>query len=462
MSNAPFSLEESAVVPPMASDVSTPQQGFFVHGISWLFAERALRCAGGFAMGVAIARYLGPDNYGRYGVAMGLAMLAKEVTTLGLDRLVRRDLALRPKDSPTILGSYMLLGLITACAIAGGLAILAHTTIEDMPTRRMIYFAVWMALPQSFAGAELWFEARCYPRPAVLARNSVWLVGQLVRLFLMWSGITALGMAVVALVEAFVTYSGIALAFRREHPARLRFHVSRTLILSWLREGWPAFVLLISGISLDRTLLLWVQSLTTNQEAGHLGAGLRIFEVWVYLAFVTASLALPKLASKQESEPETFKRQVQLYADASLVVPVVVALIVTVLSPWVVPLVLGDKYRDTVPALVALFWGAPAIYAGVMRGQIFAMKSRLLLEVPSALISMTVAISLLFYWTPTHGAVGAAWAMSCAQWAGVFIPALLIPAVRDGTKELWAAFLFPLRIGSHIAEVKRIVARVRR
>jgi len=45
--------------------------------IFWLVAE-ACQAVGGIAVAVIIARHLGPENFGRYGAAIGLATLAKE------------------------------------------------------------------------------------------------------------------------------------------------------------------------------------------------------------------------------------------------------------------------------------------------------------------------------------------------------------------------------------------------
>ena len=56
--------------------------------VFWLVAERALKAVGGVGMGVLIARHLGPQDYGRYGAAIGLAAVAERagrVRTLAPD-----------------------------------------------------------------------------------------------------------------------------------------------------------------------------------------------------------------------------------------------------------------------------------------------------------------------------------------------------------------------------------------
>src|SRR5215471_1741362 len=77
----------------------------------WLFADRILRIGIGLILGVWIARYLGPDQFGLFNSAAAFVSLFSIFATLGLDGIVVRELVREPEVKNGILGSAFALKL---------------------------------------------------------------------------------------------------------------------------------------------------------------------------------------------------------------------------------------------------------------------------------------------------------------------------------------------------------------
>ena len=89
----------------------------------WLFFDKILRMGVGLLVGVWIARYLGPEQFGLLNFAMAIIGLFTAIATLGLNNIVVRDLVLlkSPKLISETLGTAFVLqviGGVLACAIA--------------------------------------------------------------------------------------------------------------------------------------------------------------------------------------------------------------------------------------------------------------------------------------------------------------------------------------------------------
>jgi PST family polysaccharide transporter len=63
----------------------------------WLFADKILRMGVGLFVGVWIARYLGPEQFGLWNFAIAFAVLFGAFATLGLDGIVVRELVKNPE-----------------------------------------------------------------------------------------------------------------------------------------------------------------------------------------------------------------------------------------------------------------------------------------------------------------------------------------------------------------------------
>ena len=69
-------------------------QGFmkYFKNTSWLFGEKILRMFVGLFVGIWVARYLGPEQFGLFSYAQSFVGLFTAIATLGLDGIVVREL----------------------------------------------------------------------------------------------------------------------------------------------------------------------------------------------------------------------------------------------------------------------------------------------------------------------------------------------------------------------------------
>lgn len=63
-----------------------------LHNSGWLFFDKIFRMGMGMFLGVWIARYLGPDNYGKLNYVIAYTALIGSFTNLGLDGVAVREL----------------------------------------------------------------------------------------------------------------------------------------------------------------------------------------------------------------------------------------------------------------------------------------------------------------------------------------------------------------------------------
>jgi len=423
-------------VPQPASPPAKAAQNVF-----WLVAERTVKAVGGVGMGVLIARHLGPDQYGRYGAAIGLSTLAKDAVMLGFDRMIRRDIAARPEKAGRILGTSIGLGLALAFAVALGLTALSGHMVDDAETRRLTLIVLWMALPQAFFSCEIWFESAGQTRPLVWTRNAVWTTALICRLVLIFANAGVLAFAIMALVEWVATYAAVFFLLRRLHGRELSYSFDLNQLKAWFREGWPFVLMVIMASSADRTMVLVVHNFAaTDAEAGYLNAALRITEVWWAISTIVAAVLLPRIVAMQKSDPLRYARAAQSYANASLLVGIGAALAVSATAPFIIPWLFGAVYTPSARVLVVLFWAGPVIYPSVARSQFFVSRGQAILDLPTVACIAAIQITLAANLVPRYGAMGAAISITSAQWLGFYGMTLLLPRLRHASRAQFAAF----------------------
>ena len=82
-------------------------QGFmkYFKNTSWLFAEKILRMVVGLFVGIWVARYLGPEQFGLFAYAQSFVGLFTAIATLGLDGIVVRELVKDESRKDELIGT---------------------------------------------------------------------------------------------------------------------------------------------------------------------------------------------------------------------------------------------------------------------------------------------------------------------------------------------------------------------
>ena len=83
---------------------------------AWLIGERVFSMGLGLIVGVALARYLGPEDYGRFSFLRAAVAFVGPLSSLGLAGIVTRELANRPEREGEILGTVVALRVLGALA----------------------------------------------------------------------------------------------------------------------------------------------------------------------------------------------------------------------------------------------------------------------------------------------------------------------------------------------------------
>lgn len=85
-------------------DSSQTKNNYFKNSL-WILLEKVSRIISGILVGVLVARFLGPAQFGTISYALSIIAIFTIISTLGLDGLVVRELITRKERINEILGT---------------------------------------------------------------------------------------------------------------------------------------------------------------------------------------------------------------------------------------------------------------------------------------------------------------------------------------------------------------------
>jgi len=421
--------------------------------LSWLLADRGMRLAGGFVVGLWLARYLGPADFGLLSVATAGTYFGVIATQMGVDGLVQRELVRRPADAGTILGTMTALGLGVAASSWLIIALIAETMVHDPVMRTVVLWLGFLVLPQALVGWEYLFQARSDLRPVVIGQNGCFAVCLCLRAMLIMRHAPVTAFALVAVLERLGGSVVVLCWGARRHPyGRLRF--DGALARSALAEAWPVWIsmLLTTGyLKIDQILIVrW----TGEAATGTYAAATRLSELWWSVSTIVATAVLPDLVRASRESEQAYWSMMRKYMDASAALSVTAAAAMTALAPFLVRVFYGARYANAAGVLTIQFWSAVFIFLAVARGRHLVTSGRRLVELWFSLGGMILNLAANAVLIPQFGALGAAWAGLFTQAGVSFVLPWFFADTRAVARMQVGALLFPWRLLDLLREVR--------
>jgi len=129
--------------------------------------------------------------------------------------------------------------------------------------------------------------------------------------------------------------------------------------------------------------------------------------------------------------------------DALTLLGLLIAVGMTLVGPWLIPLFFGPTYQAAVPVLIVLAWTAPIIFNGAARAQWLLLAGRTVYHIPSALLGIAANVALGLWALPRFGPAGAAASALAGYACSAFLTSWLFPPLRPCARLQMRAFLLP-------------------
>ncbi len=415
--------------------------------IGWLFADRVVRMGVGLLVGVWVARYLGPGDFGLLNYVMAVTALFVTIGVLGLNDIVVRDLVSTPEESGEIIGTAMRLQLL-AGVVAFGTAMAAIMVMrpgEPHTWAIMALFAISL-LGQCGDTVRAWFESRVQARTVVWVANGVFAVATALRVIGILAGLPLAWFALLSGLELLLTNAGLVLAIRRSAagtPAAMaNWRFSRERAVRMLQNSWP---LALSGIAITLNMRIdqvMLGQLLDDTAVGLFSAAVRVSEVWYFIPVAVVASAFPFIAG-QSDQKVADRRWRQLYA-GMFWLSVAAGVFATLFGEGVIRLLFGDAFAPAGGILVIHIWSGFNVALGLVWSRWIVLENQPRIQLAAQTLGAVVNIGLNLLLIPRLGVIGAAWATLASYWiSGLFSFVIYKPRVTFG---YLAAVLTPWRL----------------
>lgn len=434
-------------------------QGFmkYFKNTSWLFGEKILRMIVGLFVGIWVARYLGPEQFGLFSYAQSFVGLFSAIATLGLDGIVVRELVKDETRKNELIGAAFWLKLIGAFAVLVILALAVNFTSNDQYTNILVFIIASATIFQSFNVIDIYFQSKVMSKYVVYANIISLLVSSMLKIVLILNDAPLIAFAWTVLFDSFVLACGFIYFFLKTNNkytntpitiSNLTFKKSTAVAL--LKDSWP---LILSGIVISIYMKIdqvMIKEMLDSEAVGQYSAAVRLSEAWYFIPTVIASSLFPAIINAKKVSEELYYARLQKLYNLMVWIGIAIALPMTFLSDWVVNLLYGQQYNEAGSVLMIHIWSGIFIFLGVASAKWFINENLQHLALIRTLTGATLNVILNYYLIPIYGVVGSAWATLISYMFANFLS-------YSFNKNLYSLFIMTIKSLFFITLLKRLL-----
>ncbi|NRQ42231.1 flippase [Rheinheimera sp. YQF-2] len=397
---------------------------------SWMMAEQGLRLISGLFVGIWVARYLGPEQFGIFSYALAFTAIFAGIAKLGLDGIMVRELINQPQQRDVYMGTAFWLKMAGACFVMALIAVILPFTSNDATTKLYIFIITAGLVFQSFEVVDFYFQSQVMAKVVSLCKVIQLTLSSMVKIYLVLSSADLVWFVLVTAFDTVTLAICYAAAYKFKQQTVFYKCFSLTIAKRLLKDSWPLIFSAIVVMIYMRIDQIMIKEMLGDYEVGIYSAAIKLSEAWYFIpTMITASLFPAILSAKKNGEVLYSKRLQNLYT-LMFILSLSVAIPVTLLSNWIVLLLYGSEYSAAASVLTIHIWGGVVISLGLTRGKWILAENLQKYAFWFLFVGLIVNVIGNSYWIPKYGIEGAAYASVIAQAAGTFVCPLIFTKTR--------------------------------
>ncbi|CAN7249150.1 oligosaccharide flippase family protein [Trinickia sp. LjRoot230] len=342
----------------MLRRLANPDVAKALANIVWLGLERLTQIVVAIAVAGLLARYFGPDAFGKWQYANTLLLVLVPVTWVcGAEILVPTIVHRPASELGTVLGSAFALRItVSVVALAATWTAIGVGITDPLVGAMLAGLAVTMLFREPVIGViNAWLQSMTYSKPQLLASIVTALAKALLVFLFVRIALAPAAFGWLWAAEAAVIAAALVVYYIRRHQGTLGWRVDKPLVRHFASAGtvfWIGLVCMYLFLKLDRLML---ERAISFADLGRYSAAQQINENWIALGLMLAQTIAPAFVYRVHDARHLLRniRRLMLLAAALMATG---ALVLDLFAHLIITRVFGPDYEGAIAIFRWCVW----------------------------------------------------------------------------------------------------------
>lgn len=432
--------------------------GRVISNIYWALAGKVVNLVSGLVVGIMVARFLGPEQFGLMNYVISFVFLFQTISVFGLDNIEVREESRADADRNVILGTAF--GIRVVLSLVCMIAVVLTSWFIDANRYVTLLVAIYSltVLFNSFSVIRNHFYALMQNKYVVMSEITRTVISMSFKVLLLVLEAPLIWFVIACMLDVIYVASGYCICYRRAVGSMRdwRFDLSTARFL--IKESFPLLLSSAAVIVYQRIDQVMIKQLIDADSVGYFSVASRIVEILIYIPMILAQTIQPVLVQAREQSEESYRQKASVFMNISLWGSFVASAVVSVLAYWIIIILFGQRYLLAVPVLQIMAFKAVSVALSNTAGTMLVVEGLQRWAMLRDVLGCICCVALNYILLPAWGIVAAAVVAIASNVVAGYLADALIPAYRHlflcQTKSLLLGWL-DLR-PSRLLELRRL------
>lgn len=318
----------------------------------WMFLTYGLRLFSGFFVGLWLARYLGPRDYGIYNYVISFSSIFLTITAFGTPEIIVKKILEDESYSGLKAGFDLRLFLSLILYIFAG--IYAFTFESDEEIRKFILISSMAIFFQPFEVVDSFFRARVQVRKSSIGRMAQLFISAIFKILLILYKAPFIWFYFVFVFDSIFYAAMVFGAYLKDHTSFILQQISWSAIRSLAKESFPLMVTAVSTLMLSRFDLVLIGKILNKEAVGYYSAASKTIEIGALFATIISLSIFPAILNAKKVNPELYLKRMAMLNRLLISGGVILFIFVFYFSDEMILSLFGDKFFESSEILKVL------------------------------------------------------------------------------------------------------------
>ena len=373
----------------------------------WIISESAVSVGITAVITILSARYLGAADYGILNYGLTLATLFLAIMKLGLDSIAVNELIKDRKKEGDILGTSLALRVVASLVSIVAIAVLLM--IVNAGQTVLIVVALIQSIVlifQAFYIFDYWFQSRLLSKYVSIAKIAATLLMSIYGVYLLLTNKGVIWFSVSTVLTSVIVAALLLIFYFKQGGQPLQYSASTAkYLLSKSHHFIIANIMSLVYVQIDKVM---IGNMIDEVQLGLYSAAVMACGAWSFLPnAITTSMRPVILGLYQKSKKDFMRRLKQLYF-MIFWISMAISAVLALSAPWIIPLLFGNEYVDSVLIVQVMIWAMPFSFLGMARSVWIVAEDKNKYVKYYLFVGVVVNIVLNILLIPNIGILGAA------------------------------------------------------
>lgn len=421
----------------------------YLYNTNWLLFEKIARGLAELSVGIWLARYLGPEDFGIINISLAVFILLNIIAKLGLEFIVIREIVEENYTIKELLGTAFYLRVLSA-TILFLLFLFFYSQYSFLDHDNEVILIVCAGIFfQSSETVNYYFQAKVLSKFYSLAKIIQLIISTTIKIIMIVWNRPLIEFAFVILLDYILLSITISMFAYISRVPNFIHSFNKTLSIYLLRNSLSLMLGAFAVIAYMRIDQIMIKVFISETSVGIYSASVQICEAFFFIPMIISGSLFPAILNAKDNVKK-YKYRLQNLFDLMSIISIPMTVFMILFSQNIILFLYGENFRETSNVLSIAVLVIPVVFLGVARAKWIISENLQNIGLMFSILGLILNITLNMLLIPQFGLVGAAIATVVSQISSNFIFPYFFPPTRETTRMM----IISLNV---ILSVKRII-----